>query len=94
MKNKITEELKPNNLSKDTKVSMRTRIISAIIGLVIVVPPFILGDWFFFALILFASFIAFFEAVRCGGKKAGLSTEHLCAFSCYKEDQNRFLCGK
>ena len=67
---KIVEDLKPNELSESTKVSMRTRIISALVGLVVVVPPFLLGDWFFFALILAVTIISLFEAVRCGGKKA------------------------
>ncbi len=64
------KDLKPNELSASTKTSMRTRIISALIGLVVVVPPFILGDWFFFALVLAVTIIGLYEAVKCGGVKA------------------------
>ena len=45
-------QIQVNELSESTKVSMKTRIITAIVGLAIVVPLFVLGDWFIFALIL------------------------------------------
>ena len=59
-------EIQHNELSKETKVSMKTRIISAIIGLIIVVPLLIIGDWFFLALIFAITVIGLYEAVRCG----------------------------
>lgn len=62
-KNKL--DIRPNELSKDTKTSMKTRIISAIVGLLIIIPPIILGDWFFLALILAATIIANYEIVHC-----------------------------
>ena len=62
------DELKPNEISESTKTSMRTRIIAALVGLVIVLPAFFLGDWFFFALIVVLSVIAFWEIVHCGKK--------------------------
>ena len=45
---------------------MKTRIITAIVGLIVIIPLFILGDWFFFALILAATGIGMYEIVRCG----------------------------
>ena len=61
-------DLKPNEINQATKTSMRTRILAAIVGLIIVVPLFILGDWFFFALVLFVSVVSFWEIVHCGKK--------------------------
>ena len=62
-------QLQPNNISSDTKVSMRTRVLSAIIGLIIVVPLLVLGDWFTFALITFMLVVAILEIVRCAKQK-------------------------
>ena len=61
--------IRPNEISEGTKASMRTRIISALIALVIVLPLFFLGDWFFLALILFFSVVGLWEAVHCGKKE-------------------------
>lgn len=61
-------DLKPNEVSESTKSSMRTRIISAIVGLIIIIPPFFIGDWFFLALMAFISFVAMYEIVNCGKK--------------------------
>lgn len=66
MKNK---EFTPNELSKDTKISMRTRIISAAIGIVIVLPILLIGDFFMFALIGAAAAIGTYEIVHCAKKK-------------------------
>ena len=57
-----------NEISQSTKASMKTRIIAAIVALIIVVPLFIIGDWLFFAFILFVSVVAFWEIVNCGKK--------------------------
>lgn len=62
-------QIQVNELSEATKVSMKTRIITAIVAFVIVVPLFILGDWFFFAFILAATGIAMFELIKCGKGK-------------------------
>ena len=59
-------QIQVNELSEATKVSMKTRIITAIVGLAIVVPLFVLGDWFMFALILAATGIGMYEVIRCG----------------------------
>ncbi|MBR0295507.1 MAG: phosphatidate cytidylyltransferase [Bacilli bacterium] len=65
-KNKIIEV---NEISESTKASLRARIISAIVGLIIAVPCFVLGDWFFFALIVIAAGIATYEIVKCAKPK-------------------------
>ena len=55
MKNR--HQIQPNELSKEAKVSLRTRIISAIIAIAIALPCALFGD------VLFAVFIAFIEIV-------------------------------
>ena len=42
----------PNELSESAVVSMRTRIIAAIVGIIIVIPFIIFGDWPFLGLIV------------------------------------------
>ena len=59
-------QIQVNELSETTKVSMKTRIITAIVGLAIVVPLFIIGDWLFFAFALVATGIGMYEVIRCG----------------------------
>ena len=59
----------PNELSNDTVVSMRTRIITAIIAIAIVLPIVIFGDWAFFALISVALTFGVIEIVRCAKRK-------------------------
>ena len=46
---KTNPELQPNELTPETKASMKTRIISAIVAGVVCIPLVILGDFFFFA---------------------------------------------
>lgn len=69
MKNKEelrkTRTYQPNELSPEIKVSLRTRIISAIVAIAIVLPLIILGDIFFAVLMASVLFIATFEIVRC-----------------------------
>ena len=60
--------VKPNEISEGTKMSMKTRIIVAVIGLCVVLPPFFLGDWFFLALVLALTVIGCWEIVHCGKK--------------------------
>lgn len=64
-KNKIT----PNNLSKEMKTSMKTRIIGAIIGVLILAPAVLFGDWLFFIALAVIVFIANFEVVDCGKRQ-------------------------
>ena len=62
---KKNNEFEINELSQATKVSMRTRIISAIVACIIIFPLLFLGDWFFFALIAFVAVVAAIEIVNC-----------------------------
>lgn len=66
---KNNNEFQPNELSTEVKHSMKTRIISAIIGCIIVVPLFLLGDFFIFALVGFATIVGTYEIVHCAKKK-------------------------
>jgi len=59
----------PNELSNDTVVSMRTRILTAIIAISIILPIVLFGDWAFFALVSLAMIVAVIEIVRCAKRK-------------------------
>ena len=60
---------KKNELSSGAKKSMLTRIISAIVGLIIVVPAIFLGDWIYFAVITFALGVACYEILGCTNRR-------------------------
>ena len=60
-----TRSFEINELTPALKVSLRTRIISAIVAIAIVLPLVFLGDFFFAVLIGAALFLANFEIVRC-----------------------------
>ena len=60
-----TRSYQPNELSEEIKVSLKTRIISAIVALIIVVPLVILGDIFYAVLMAGILFASTFEIVRC-----------------------------
>ena len=59
----------PNELSNDAVVSMRTRIITALVAIAIVLPLVLFGDWAFFALISVALVLGVIEVVRCAKRK-------------------------
>ena len=59
----------PNELSSDAVVSMRTRIITAIIAICIVAPIVLFGDWPFFILMSLVLVFAVIEIVRCAKRK-------------------------
>ena len=59
----------PNELSNDAVVSMRTRIITAIVAIAIVLPCVLFGDWAFAVLASIALIIAVMEIVRCAKRK-------------------------
>ena len=59
----------PNELSNDTVISMRTRIITALVAIAIVLPLVLFGDWPFFALISFALVFGVIEIIRCAKRK-------------------------
>ena len=58
-----------NHLSSGAKHSMKTRVISAIIMLAVVVPALFLGDWIFFGLMTFALGTACWEILGCARKR-------------------------
>ena len=59
----------PNELSESTVVSMRTRIITALVGIAIVLPVVLFGDWAYFALVCVALVFAVVEIIRCAKRK-------------------------
>ena len=61
--------LQPNELSNDAVTSMRTRVIAALAGIVVVVPFIIFGDWPFFALMGLVLVLAIIEIIRCAKTK-------------------------
>lgn len=65
MKNKKAVSIEPNQISNETKVSMKTRIISAAIGIAIVIPCVLFGNIFTIALVAFIMCIAMYELIRC-----------------------------
>ena len=58
-----------NRLSSGAKHSMKTRILSAIVMVIVVVPAIFLGDWIYFALMTFALGIACWEILGCANKR-------------------------
>jgi len=59
----------PNELSSDAVVSMRTRIITAIVAIAIVLPILLFGDWPFFTLMSVVLVLGVIEVVRCAKRK-------------------------
>ena len=59
----------PNELSNATVVSMRTRIITALVAMAIVIPLVIFGDWAIFGLICLACGFGVIEIIRCAKMK-------------------------
>lgn len=57
-----------NKLSENAKASLKTRVITAIIGLALVIPAVIIGDWFILALIVFVTFVGVIEIIKCAKK--------------------------
>lgn len=54
-----------NELSTSTKSSMRTRLISAFVGLLIIFPVIFIGDWAYFLFVIFLAIVASIEIVNC-----------------------------
>lgn len=61
--------IQPNELSQDTKASMKTRIISAIIGCAVVIPIILVGDIFIFVFMIFVLLVSTYEIIHCAKKK-------------------------
>lgn len=62
----MNREKNINSLSEKTKKSLKTRLIAALIALIVILPGILLGDWVFFITMGAIAFIAFFELVDCG----------------------------
>ena len=58
-----------NKISDATKKSFKTRVISGLIALALIIPALIVGDWAYFALIVAALFIAVIELIKCAKTK-------------------------
>lgn len=71
--NNMNNEFQPNELSKEQKTSLKTRIISAIVGIVIAVPLILLGDIFFFILVSFLVFGGTYEIIHCAKRKYNIA---------------------
>ena len=69
MEKKRRPIFQPNELSESAVVSMRTRIIAAIVGMAIVLPFIIFGDWAFFGLMVAVLVLAIIEIIRCAKTK-------------------------
>jgi phosphatidate cytidylyltransferase len=63
--NKNEQIIKPNEITKSTKATMKTRIITAIVGVAVIIPFIFLGDWFYAALVIVLSVISTIEIIRC-----------------------------
>ena len=59
----------PNELSSEAVVSMRTRIVTAIIAIAVVLPILLFGDWPFFILMSVVLVLGVIEVVRCAKRK-------------------------
>lgn len=58
-----------NKISESTKKSFKTRVISALIATLIIIPALFLGDWLFFGVIVVALGIGVVELIRCAKRK-------------------------
>ena len=61
--------IKANDLNEKSKKSMITRIISAVVGLFVLVPAIFLGGWVYFALVTLALGFACYEILGCTNKR-------------------------
>ncbi len=68
-KNNLKDELKPNEITVDQKLSLRTRIISALVALVIIVPAIVFGGIPFFVVVLLVGGIGAWEIVHAAKRK-------------------------
>lgn len=61
--------IKTNDLSESSKKSMLTRVISAIVGLAIIIPAIFIGDWIYFGVVSVALVFACYEILGCTNKR-------------------------
>lgn len=67
--NKNTMKLTPNELTPETKATMKTRVITSIILALICLPCAFIGGWFYFALVFVMVAIATHEIVSVERKR-------------------------
>ena len=68
MKGKIGN-LEPKKLDDSSKKSFKIRTITALVGLIIIVPCILFGDWAMFALAFAILSISLYELVKCSNEK-------------------------
>lgn len=61
--------IQANELSGSAKKSMLTRVISAVVGLALLIPAILLGGWIYFALVTVALGFACYEILGCTNKR-------------------------
>ena len=61
-------KLQVNELSDSAKSSLKTRVISALIAIVLLIVPVLLGDWAFGGVLIVVLLIAVIEIIRCAKK--------------------------
>lgn len=76
---KRNNEIQVNELSKETKVSLKVRIISSIICVAIALPCLIVGDFFWAVLLGFLLTVSVFEIIRCAKTKYSIIL-YICAY--------------
>ena len=62
-----------NEISAATKASLKTRVISAIVASIIVIPLIFVGDFGFAAMMLVILGFCIYEFIHCAGKKYSIS---------------------
>ena len=62
-----------NKISESTKKSFKVRVISAIVGIAIMIPAIVIGDWLFFAVAVFALAVGVIELIKCAKRKYSIS---------------------
>lgn len=58
------KKIHKNEISKETKASLKVRIISAVVMIALIVPCLVLGGWFWFAIVFVGCLAAAYELVR------------------------------
>lgn len=64
----MSREPVTNKLTKEVKKSMKTRILTAVVGIAIMLPIVFLGDWFFFAVGVFFASVGAYEIIHSNKK--------------------------
>ena len=65
----MSKKIQPNELTNEQKVSLKSRVIVALIMCIVMIPCLILGGWFFFFLVLAILCLAIHEILRAPQRK-------------------------